>query len=44
MTIKNKGELAALKTIGAIAHDVLKIMERSLKPGITTLKLDKIAG
>ncbi len=42
MTIETEDDLKALKRIGRIVADCLKLMSRSLEPGMTTKDLDAI--
>ncbi|MEK7814550.1 MAG: type I methionyl aminopeptidase [Chloroflexota bacterium] len=43
MTIKSSQELATMRQAGAIVAAVLKLLKRSVEPGITTRELDNIA-
>ena len=43
VTIKSKIEVEFMKTAGEITYGALKAVEEYVKPGITTLELDKIA-
>lgn len=43
ITIKSSQELATMRQAGAIVAAVLKLLKRSVEPGITTRELDNIA-
>lgn len=43
VTIKSKNEIELMKDAGRITYEALKAVEENVKPGITTLELDKIA-
>ena len=43
VTIKSKIEVEYMKAAGEITYGALKAVEENIKPGITTLELDKIA-
>ena len=43
ITIKNQSQLACMRESGKITRDVLNLLEQSIKPGMTTKQLDKIA-
>ena len=42
MTIETQQDIVALKIIGKIVADTLKLMMKEAKPGMTTLELDEI--
>lgn len=41
--IKSSGEIELMRIAGRITAETLKVLEEAIKPGITTLELDKIA-
>ena len=43
ITLKNSEEIEKMRVAGAIVRDTLLLMERSVRPGISTKELDKIA-
>lgn len=43
VTIKSKTEIELMKDAGKITAEALKAVEENIKPGITTLELDRIA-
>lgn len=43
VTIKSKTEIENMKAAGKVTGEALKILEENVKPGITTLELDRIA-
>lgn len=43
ITIKNESQLACMRESGKITRDVLNLIGQSIKPGMTTQQLDKIA-
>lgn len=43
ITIKSKSEIEKMRAAGKITGDVLKVIEKHIKPGISTERLDKIA-
>lgn len=43
VTIKSKAEIEYMKIAGRITGETLKLLEEMVKPGITTLELDKAA-
>ena len=43
VTIKSKTEVEYMKAAGKVTGETLKLLEESVKPGMTTLELDKIA-
>lgn len=43
ITIKSKRELELMRKAGQIVAQVLELMGKSIKPGITTLELDRLA-
>ena len=43
ITIKSKSEVEKMRVAGKITGDTLKMIEKHIKPGVTTLQLDKIA-
>lgn len=43
VSIKSSYEIDLMRKAGAIVRDVLELIEENVKPGITTLKLDKLA-
>ena len=43
ITIKSKSEVEKMRVAGKITGDTLKMLEKHIKPGISTLQLDKIA-
>lgn len=43
ITIKSKSEIEKMREAGKITGDALKLIEKHIRPGISTLELDKIA-
>lgn len=43
VNIKSKSEIEIMKRSGAILIEVLNILEKNIRPGVTTLQLDEIA-
>lgn len=43
VTIKSKTEIEYMKAAGKVTGETLKLLEENVKPGITTLELDRIA-
>lgn len=43
ITVKSKSEIEKMREAGKITGDALKLIEKHIKPGVTTLELDKIA-
>ena len=43
ITIKSKSEIEKMRAAGKITGDALKLIEKHIKPGVTTAELDKIA-
>lgn len=43
VTIKSKSELEKMKVAGAVTYGALKAVKSAIRPGVTTLELDKIA-
>ncbi len=43
ITIKSKSEIEKMREAGKITGDALKLIEKHIKPGVSTLELDKIA-
>jgi len=43
ITRKSKGEIAKMRSAGRIVAEVLALVEESLKPGISTAELDRLA-
>ena len=43
ITIKSKSEIEKMRIAGRITRDTLSIVEKNIKPGVTTDHLDKIA-
>ena len=43
ITIKSKSEIEKMRIAGKITGDALKLIEKHIKPGVTTYELDKIA-
>ena len=43
VTIKSPAEIESMKKAGAIVRDVLNLMRDSVRPGVTTGHLDKLA-
>lgn len=43
VTIKSKTEIEYMKAAGKVTGETLKLLEESVKPGITTLELDRLA-
>ena len=43
ITIKSKSEIEKMRAAGKITGDTLKMIEKHIKPGISTERLDKIA-
>lgn len=43
VTIKSKTEIEYMKAAGRVTYETLKLLEESVKPGISTYELDKIA-
>ena len=43
ITIKSKSEIEKMRAAGKITGDALKLIEKHIKPGVTTYELDKIA-
>lgn len=43
VTIKSKTEIEHMKVAGKITGETLKLLEESVRPGVTTLELDRIA-
>lgn len=43
ITIKSKSEIEKMRVAGRITRDALNLVEKHIKPGISTLELDKIA-
>ena len=43
VTIKSKSEIECMREAGRVADLVQKEIEKAIKPGVTTLDLDKIA-
>lgn len=43
ITIKNQSQLACMRESGKITRDVLNLIGQSIRPGMTTKQLDKIA-
>ncbi len=43
ITIKSKSEIEKMRIAGKITGEALKLLEKHIKPGISTLELDKIA-
>lgn len=43
ITIKSKSEIEKMRIAGKITGDALKLIEKHIKPGVSTLELDKIA-
>ena len=43
ITIKSKSEIEKMRIAGKITGDALKLIEKHIKPGVTTAELDKIA-
>ena len=44
ITIKSKSELAIMREAGRITHDAIWYAGERLKPGMTTLDVDKLVG
>ncbi|MBT7370480.1 MAG: M24 family metallopeptidase, partial [Gammaproteobacteria bacterium] len=42
MTVENEDDLMKLRLIGRIVFETLMLMKKHLKPGISTLELDRI--
>ncbi len=43
VTIKSENEIALMKKAGAILAETLELIEKNIKPGVTTKMLDKLA-
>mgnify|MGYP004615669575 FL=1 len=43
ITIKSKSEIEKMRVAGKLTGDALKLIEQHIRPGISTLELDKIA-
>ena len=43
ITIKSKSEIEKMREAGKITGDALRLIEKHIRPGVTTLELDKIA-
>ena len=43
ITIKSKSEIEKMRIAGKITGDALKVIEKHIRPGISTAELDKIA-
>jgi len=43
ITIKSKSEIEKMRIAGKITGDALKLIEKHIRPGVTTAELDKIA-
>ena len=43
ITIKSKSEIDKMRAAGKITGDALRLIEKHIKPGVSTLELDKIA-
>lgn len=43
VTIKSKTEIELMKAAGRVVYETLKLIEENVKPGVTTMELDKIA-
>ena len=43
ITIKSKSEIEKMRAAGKITGDALKLIEKHVRPGVTTAELDKIA-
>ena len=43
ITIKSKSEIEKMREAGKITGDALKLIEKHIRPGVSTLELDKIA-
>lgn len=43
ITIKSESEIAAMREAGALLHKVLEALKAQVKPGVTTLELDRTA-
>ena len=43
ITIKSKSEIEKMRIAGKITGDALRLVEKHIKPGVSTLELDKIA-
>ena len=43
ITIKSKSEIEKMRIAGKITGDALKLIEKHIRPGVTTSELDKIA-
>ncbi len=43
ITIKSKSEIEKMRIAGKITGDALRLIEKHIKPGVSTLELDKIA-
>ena len=41
--IKSKSEIEKMKEAGRITYETLKEVSKAVKPGVTTMELDKIA-
>ncbi|SHF33900.1 methionine aminopeptidase, type I [Thermoanaerobacter uzonensis DSM 18761] len=41
--IKSKNEINLMKTAGKVIANLFEVLERAIKPGVTTLELDRIA-
>ena len=44
VSIESPADLAALQHIGQIVGEILQVLRASVQPGVTTAKLDAIAG
>ena len=43
ITIKSEAEIACMRESGRLTGDLLKYLEKQIKPGMTTKALDKLA-
>ena len=43
VTIKSKAEIEKMKMAGKVTFGALKAVKEAIKPGITTLELDRVA-
>lgn len=43
ITIKSKSEIDKMRVAGKLTGDALKLIEQHIRPGVTTLELDKLA-
>lgn len=41
--IKSKNEIDLMRTAGKVIANLFEVLERAIKPGVTTLELDRIA-